>query len=378
MRTSIRQIAQEAGVSSVTVSNVLRGLESRASSETRERVLEVAQKLNYIPVKPPTAQNYHVETRVVTLVPEHHDLRHYDLDLFTYQGIIEGARHHGYSVLTMVRREQDGSKGCESLRFLDRSSDGFIFTVSLQGQWARVLDVVAQNQVPSVVCYNREVPEGVAWVDVDNGAAMRQAIEHLALRGHSRIAFIAGPPDNFDAHERQREWHAAMSEQGLENCEKLVVQGAGEGYVQNDEALASVTRLGVTAAICFNDTLALALWDVVEAQGLCVPRDLSLIGMDNRPEAQARGLSSIAHSFIDVGRLAMEAWVELKNGADAADCSKLAPVQLISRESVRALNSWNLDAKTASGITSDLSRPFRLDKSLIQENPYEKSSSAAQ
>lgn len=378
MRTSIRQIAQEAGVSSVTVSNVLRGLESRASSETRERVLEVAQKLNYIPVKPPTAQNYHVETRVVTLVPEHHDLRHYDLDLFTYQGIIEGARHHGYSVLTMVRREQDGSKGCESLRFLDRSSDGFIFTVSLQGQWARVLDVVAQNQVPSVVCYNREVPEGVAWVDVDNGAAMRQAVEHLALRGHSRIAFIAGPPDNFDAHERQREWHAAMSEQGLENCEKLVVQGAGEGYVQNDEALASVTRLGVTAAVCFNDTLALALWEAVEAQGLSVPRDLSLIGMDNRPEAQARGLSSIAHSFIDVGRLAMEAWVELKNGADAADCSKLAPVQLISRESVRALNSWNLDAKMASGITSDLSRTFRLDKSLIQENTYEKSSSAAQ
>jgi DNA-binding LacI/PurR family transcriptional regulator len=334
MRATIRQVAQEAGVSNVTVSNVLRGLESRASSETRERVLEAARKLNYIPVKPPTAQNYQVETRVVTLVPEHHDERHYDLDLFTYQGIIEGARHHGYSVLTMVRREEEQGSGRESLRFLDRSSDGFIFTVSLQEQWARVLDVVAHNQVPSVVCYNREVPAGVAWVDVDNRAAMRQAVEHLTARGHERIAFVAGPPDNFDARERLHEWRAAMNELCLESGDGVVVQGAREGYVQDREALASVTGLGVTAAVCFNDTLALALWDIVEAQGLSVPHDLSLIGMDNRSEAQARGLSSLAHSFIDVGRLAMEAWIELKNGAPMPQsCSRLAPVQLMARNS---------------------------------------------
>ena len=135
MRATIRQIATEAGVSNVTVSNVLRGLNSRASRETSERVLAAAAKLNYIPVKPPTAQNRHVETRVVTLVPEHHDVRHYDLDLFTYQGVIEGARRYGYSVLTMVQ-DETGRDGREPLRFLDRSSDGFIFTVSLQEQWA--------------------------------------------------------------------------------------------------------------------------------------------------------------------------------------------------------------------------------------------------
>jgi len=376
MRATIRQIARESGVSHVTVSHVLRGVESRTSPETRERVLEAAQKLNYIPVKPPTTQNYHVETRVVTLVPEHHDVRHFDLDLFTYQGIIEGARQHGYSVLTMVRREADRGKGCESLRFLDRSSDGFIFTVSLQEQWARVLDVVAQNQVPCVVCYNREVPQGVAYVDVDNGAAMRQAVEHLVERGHRHIAFVAGPPDNFDAHERLNEWRAAMGEHGLDASEALVVQGAREGYVQDNQALSSVTRLGVTAAVCFNDTLALALWDAVEAQGLSVPCDLSVIGMDNRPEAQARGLSSIAHSFIDVGRLAMDAWVELKNGADAALCSKLASVQLMSRQSVCNVNAWNLEVELASRIPSTLSGEYRSD-TIYQQEKHEKHSSPA-
>ncbi len=335
MRATIRQIAAEAGVSNVTVSNVLRGLDKRASEQTRERVLAAARRLNYIPVKPPTAQNRHVETRVVTLVPEHHDVRHYDLDLFTYQGIIEGARHHGYSVLTLVQNEAEHD-GREPLRFLDRSSDGFIFTVSLQEQWARVLDAVAHNKVPCVVCYNREVPDGVAWVDVDNRAAMRAAVEHLAESGHEKIAFVAGPPDNFDATQRRNEWTRAMQQRGLSTA--FIVQGAREGYLTDTNALDAATRLDITAAICFNDTLALALWDAAAAQGKSVPDDLSIIGMDNRAEARERGLTSVAHSFIDVGRLAMDAWVELKDGAPSVNCCKLAPVQLIPRRSVRVLN----------------------------------------
>ncbi len=349
MRATIRQIAAEAGVSNVTVSNVLRGLDKRASRETCERVLAAARKLNYIPVKPPTAQNRHVETRVVTLVPEHHDVRHYDLDLFTYQGVIEGARHHGYSVLTLVQNEAERD-GHAPLRFLDRSSDGFIFTVSLQEQWARVLDVVAHNRVPCVVCYNREVPNGVAWVDVDNRAAMHAAVEHLAQCGHQRIAFVAGPPDNFDATQRGREWEQAMNERGLSTAFR--VQGARAGYRIDTPALEAATRLDVTAAICFNDTLALALWDAALAQGKSVPGDLSIIGMDNRAEAHERGLTSVAHSFTDVGRLAMDAWVELKAGAKSVECCKLAPVQLVPRGSVRVLNNPHPKTRSAPAFDS--------------------------
>ena len=376
MRTTIRQIALECGVSHVTVSHVLRGVENRTSEDTRARVLETAQRLNYIPVKPPTAQNHHIETRVVTLVPEPHDVRYFELDLFTYQGIVEGARLYGYNIMTMVRGEDEHDDERESLRFLDRSSDGFIFTVSLREHWAGVLEAVAQNQVPSVVCYSRDVPDGVAWVDVDNGAAMRQSVEHLVARGHRRIAFVAGPPDNFNAVERHREWLAAMHEHGLEAGEDLVVQGGDDEHAHGNPALATVARLGVTAAVCFNDVLALAVWDAAEAQGLSVPHNLSLIGMDNRLQAQARGLSSISHSFVDVGRLAMDAWFELKNGADAAACSKLAPVELVSRDSVRTLNSWESETFAASLSPSNPSRPGRPD-TIRQEKNHEESLATA-
>jgi DNA-binding LacI/PurR family transcriptional regulator len=337
MRATIRQVADKAGVSRATVSNVLRGVESRASQETRNRVLEAAQHLQYLPVRPPTAQNRHIETRIVTLVPEHHDITHHELDLYTYEGVVEGARKHGFDVLTMVRDDDEWGLGREEIRYLDRRSDGFIFAVSLSGQWESAVATLAQNRIPSVVCYSRDVPEGIAWVDVDNSGAMHQAVEHLVQNGHTRIAYLAGPPNNFDAKQRRDDWIAAMQEKGLAVDEQFIVQGSKAGYVKDTAAIASVGSLGVTAVICFNDTLALALWDALEEQGLKVPQDISIIGVDNRPEAAERDLTSIAHSFADVGRLAMDAWVELKNGGDVATCCKVAPVSLVPRGSVRNL-----------------------------------------
>lgn len=337
MRATLLRVAEQAGVSKVTASNVLRGVENRASAETRDRVLEAARHLNYLPVNPPSAQNRHIETRIVTLVPELRDIEHPELDLFTYEGIIEGARSHGYDVLTMVRNDHEQGLRREKLRYLDRRSDGFIF-VSAIGQWVRAFDIVSQYKIPSVVCYRRDTPEGVAWVDVDNEGIMRQALQHLVENGHRKIAYLAGPPDNFDEQQRFCAWNDAMRWHKLENRDEFVVQGAGKNYVRNPHAMMTISRLGVTAVVCFNDTLALELWDEMQKQGLKVPRDISLIGIDNRPEAIERGLTSVSHSFVDIGRLAIDAWVELKNGGDAAACCKVAPVELMPRRSVRNLH----------------------------------------
>ena len=176
MRATLRSVAEEAGVSVVTVSNVLRGVESRASEPTRARVLAAAKQLNYLPVSPPASQNRRIETRIVTMVPEYRDVTHHDLDLFTYEGIVEGARAHGYDILTMVRDDREQSLQREKLRYLDRRSDGFIF-ISAIGQWIRAFDIVSQHEIPAVVCYRRDTPAGVAWVDVDNDDAMQQAVD---------------------------------------------------------------------------------------------------------------------------------------------------------------------------------------------------------
>ena len=65
MRVSVRQVAERAGVSTMTVSNVLRSRAGRMSEETRQRVLRAIQELNYIPIPRPAMQSRHVETRAL-------------------------------------------------------------------------------------------------------------------------------------------------------------------------------------------------------------------------------------------------------------------------------------------------------------------------
>jgi DNA-binding LacI/PurR family transcriptional regulator len=337
MRATIRQVAEHAQVSPKTVSNVLLGRDSIVAPATRERVLRAVQELNYIPVQPPTAQNRQVETHTIGLVFEHPDITHYDLDLFTYEGISERARKHGYDLLTLLRTDSGRILGNQETRFMDRRSDGFIFTISassVKGQWAAALEVLAKNKVPTVVCYCRDAPEGIAWVDTDNAHAMQQAVTCLTKQGHTRIAYLAGPPSNYHNIDRQASWKKAMQGAGLYASDSFIVPGNTEDWKIDTLSVGTIFELDVTAVVCFNDTLALELWDAAEERGLKVPRDLSLVGIDNRPDGVLRGLTTVAHSFSAVGRLAVDAWVELSQGGNFEDCCKYAPVELVERASV--------------------------------------------
>lgn len=339
MRSTIRDVAEEAGVSIATVSMVLRGIGGRTTEETREKVLKAARGLNYTPVKPPTSQNRPLETHIVTLVPEHQDMENHDLHLLTYRGVVSVARHYGYDVLTSVGEEAQQYTEAERSRYLDRRSDGFIFAVSYQGPWENALRLLPEYDIPTVACFRSEAPAGVAAVGVDNVGAIRMAVQHLVASGHRSIAYLCGPPDNFDEKVRRGAWVGAMQEHDLDASERFLVPGSGDRHRLDTQAMAAVGQLGVTAVVCYNDAEALLLWDMLESQGFKVPDDISLIGIDDNPRAAPRNLTTIAHSFMDIGRLAMEAWIELKNGGEARDCSKLAPVNLISRASVRDLSA---------------------------------------
>jgi DNA-binding LacI/PurR family transcriptional regulator len=115
---------------------------------------------------------------------------------------------------------------------------------------------------------------------------------------------------------------------------RRVVQGADENWEPDAAAMEQLLDMDLTAVVCFNDSLALDLWDVARKKRLRVPQDLSIVGIDGRPEALARGLTTISHSFIDIGRLAMEAWMELRKAGFYRDCCKVTPFTLIEGHSV--------------------------------------------
>lgn len=346
MRTSIAQVAQRANVSTMTVSSVLRGRKNRYSQETYERVMAAVRELNYVPTR--SFQNRHVETNTIGYVPYDIDVLHSTVDSLTLEGLCREARQHGYDLLIMLRDEADWMANREVVRFLDRRSDGFVMVSPRYGEWLEMLKQLVDQNMPVVVCYRRDVPAGVAWVDVDNEALMRQSVRHLLDHGHHRIALLSMSASDaaapgiqplpsrgglFDGMERERYFKALMEEYGPSTCQGEIVFASGKDWIIYPGTVPFLRQHGFTAVIC-GDYVALQVKEQAEQTGLAVPRDLSILGIDNQRSAAEHGLSSMAFGYDEIGKLAVEAWIELKNGKDAADCCKVAPVKLISRQSV--------------------------------------------
>ena len=335
MRASIRQVAETANVSPMTVTRVLRG-RGLVSEETRQRVLAAVRETNYIPVRS-SVQNRHSPTRILGLVPYQQDVMQNRLDSETYAGIFRAARTHGYDLLVMLRGESEWMVDQAAARFLDRRSDGFIFNSAGTGEWHEVLPILAGQKIPVVVCYRRDVPSGIAWVDPDNDHIIELAVHALLRQGHQRIGYLPGysmgnadteflphprTDGNFDDSMRRAAFERKVRETGC------------EGRILETPYLDDILTQKITGVVCVNDYQALLLWDQAVAQGMQIPRDLSLVGVDDIPDAQTRGMTSIGFGYDAVGATAVEVWLDLLQGKSARESCRVVPATLRERQSI--------------------------------------------
>ena len=93
---------------------------------------------------------------------------------------------------------------------------------------------------------------------------------------------------------------------------------------------------GITAASCCNDRVAIDLRNEAHNQGLDLPRDLSLISVNDDHEAAANGLTAVNVNLALLGKEGIAAWLRLRDGAAAAEASRTTPVHLVVRNSVES------------------------------------------
>ena len=336
MRATIRQVAERAGVSRTTVSNVMLGRHDIVASEKRDLVMQAVQELEYVPVRP-TLQNRQMETRLLAVPIMEPKNIGYAINSGTFTGMCEAAMANGYDVMMMLRPDPDWAAERSEVQYLDRRSDGIVFASPLIGETARTFDALVRHKIPTVVCYRRDVPEGIAWVDPDNRGAMFQAVAHLVAKGHTKIVHLTKEGSvEFDKVERRRYFEDAMRAHGLEECADWIV--STNYFAATPELARQIKERGASAVVCMNDLLATDLMSAMRAGGLSVPNDLSIIGMDG-VEAERWGLTSLEFSFSDIGKCAVEALVEIIQGRSPAEASKVLPVSLVERQSVKDLHS---------------------------------------
>ncbi len=322
-RPTIYDVAERAGVSKSLVSLVLTGSTS-VSEQRREAVLRAIDELGYLP-STAAASLAGTRTRTVGLAIEH-------FANLWFVELLRGAREvlepEGYQVI-VGDHEMTVFGGRDSLdAFASMRVDGVVLAFD------PATTPTIRHGIPCVVAGQRvNSPDDVEVVTNDDHAGGRLATEHLIELGHRRIVHVTGRGGA--ALARRDGYETSMREAGLQP----VVIGDRDETNEHPARTALQEHLradhDLTAVFAANDTMALGCMGALRAAGLSIPDDVSVIGYDDSPLAEASylDLTTIDSRSLDVGREAAHALLARMSGAAQDPHPRILEPRLVLRSS---------------------------------------------
>ncbi|HWU45229.1 MAG TPA: LacI family DNA-binding transcriptional regulator [Humibacter sp.] len=266
-RVTLTEIATAVGVAPSTVSRAMSN-PNRVSPEMYERIVRKARELGYESATLPSSRQRIARGTIALMLPNL--TNPFNLDLI--RGSQIQAQAAGFMQL-LVTSDESEQVEAEWLVELAESVDGIVLASPRSPD--PILNQVAER-VPLVVL-NREVP-WISGVVIDTPAGLAQGLDYLVSLGHTRIAYVRGPATSWSDQARYRALRTAASQHEVE----LIPVGNFRPTLAAGAAAADAVELSrATAAIFFNDTLAIGALGRFEHRGIRVPDDMSVIGCDD-------------------------------------------------------------------------------------------------
>ncbi|ACL68805.1 LacI family DNA-binding transcriptional regulator [Halothermothrix orenii] len=320
MPLTLKDIAKIAGVAESTVSRAINN-KPGVGEETRKKILKIVEEYNFQPNK--LAQGLaKKQTHILALLLP-------DLSNPNYPTIIksieEVANENGYQVV-LCNTDNNPEKEKGYLELVERNQvDGAIV---VGGELAdRHILNLALNKNASLVLVNRLCEElTIPTVLVDSARGAYLATEHLIDQGISEIALIMGLDREFLESEKLEGYKQALTDNGIELNEKLIVQTEGSreaGY----RAFLELMKKGVTPGGFFatSDLLAAGLVEAIKMGGYLIPEDFSVVGYGDSLVSSiiTPPLTVVAEPLTRLGKLAARNLINLLNGKQPAEIIKV-------------------------------------------------------
>jgi LacI family transcriptional regulator len=327
----LKDIAQRAGLSTMTVSKALRD-QPDVSATTKTRIKLLAQQMGYVPDS--TAQGLRTRrTKLFGLVISSMTNPIYSRVVLAIE---EKAHLLGYDVLLAHTLNIPEREEACLRRLLARRVDGlFISPVYRLATEARIYQELLARRVPTVLL-GHTAPFCAQFVNVeaDDLLASYAVTQHLLKLGHKRIAFLAGPPATPWTQERFEGYRRALREAGMEADDRLLFQ-AGTSIEEGAKAASQMISEGsdATAVQAVNDVVAVGCAETLLSHGLKIPRDISVAGFGNiLLGAHFRvPLTTTRQPKFRLGAAAVEAMQDLLHGKRPE--SRRLPAELVVRAS---------------------------------------------
>jgi DNA-binding LacI/PurR family transcriptional regulator len=320
-------VARLAGVSHQTVSRVLNG-HPNVKEQTRLRVRAAIAELGYRPNKAARAL-VTGRSQLIGIVALNSTLYGPSSLLAAFE---QAAAEAGFavSVGSVTRLDRESITDAVE-RHLDQRVAGLVVIAPVASAGEALDDMPAG--VP-LVTIDGDPARAHALVTVDQVAGARAATQHLLDAGHRTVWHVSGPPDWYDAAGRVDGWRQALEAAGAEVPPLIPADWSAAAGYSAGQMLSRMPE--VTAVFTANDHLALGLLRALHERGRSVPRDVSVVGFDDVPEAAyfIPPLTTIRPAFDAVAEAGLSLLLaQMADGAPPPGRVVIAP-ELVVRDSV--------------------------------------------
>jgi LacI family transcriptional regulator len=325
MAVTIKDIAKVAGVSYATVSRALND-HPEINVITKEKIKEIAQQMGYTPNAVARGLVKKNTEMIALLIPDITNPFYPEVA----RGVEDYARENGYCVF-LCNTNWDEENEQKYLTILkERRVDGIIIApVSTD-----TIDYVSDSKldIPVVYIGSRVDCNKSNYVVIDDFKAGYMATEYLMKLGHSNIAFIGGHDKSTSHIDRINGYKQALKENRLEADINSI-----KGYSFKKESgygtfLKMVKNRKVpTAIVAENDIIALGIMEAAEKHGYDVPKDISIIGIDDIEFGSLPkiNLTTVAQPKFDIGRKSADILLDLISGSSDSKQIILEPFLIV-------------------------------------------------
>jgi LacI family transcriptional regulator len=334
-KVTLRDIAAGCGVSRATVSLVLRG-SPLVNKHTRQRVEDELRRQGYVYNRAAANLRRRTSSSIALVL---NDLGNPFFAEFA-AGVDEAVAGAGFVTLLGCTGESMQREQAVLGSLMEHGPAGIILSPAEGSGVSHVLASIGA-QVP-LLLFNRELagelPESTHWdlLALDNQNGARLATEHLIARGHRRIAFFGGHAESSPCRQRRAGYVDAMQRAGLDAPSHWQIESTPNRLdaAQACDALFASTP-APTAAVCYNDAVALGLMLGLNQRGLKPGRDFALTGFDDIAEAAlgTPSLTTLSTTPRERGGQAAEMILQRLRDPQAPAAHAIAPVTLIVRDS---------------------------------------------
>ena len=335
-RTSLKDLAQELGVSIATVSRALRN-SPEIGKEMQQRVKDLAKQLNYRPN--PFAQSLRKEAPKIIGVVVPNLVTHYYAAVL--DGIEDEARRAGYSVISANSHESFEDEAQAVDNFISLHVEGIIACLAQNTTDYAHFDEIAEMGIPLVFFGRTCQTDRFSSVTANGDEAAQEATQHMIDTGSRRIAFIGGPNHLDMVRRRKHGYLEALRENRIPIDRDLVVCGK----IDYDVALEATNQLlnmpnPPDAILAFNDIVTFAAFTAIKQHGLRIPQDVALIGFTDDVHAKyvTPQLSAIEDQSRLMGQTACRLLLRNIEG-DTKVYKEIVPQQVVVRETSAKLMS---------------------------------------